>query len=144
MVRETTGSGAAFNAVGAWRCMFAFASDEQNVADGFNPALKVKKPARQKGRRTAIKEGHLGEMLELFASTGDDPELDSLIARFILITGARQEGVLNLRLLLMLLCGYQDPALQLGGTKGYSLAAPGPPRVCWGRGLRIAGFDPVR
>jgi len=90
VVRETNGSGAAFNAVGAWRCMFAFASDEQNVADGFNPALKVKKPARQKGRRTAIKEGHLGEMLELFASTGDDPELDSLVARFILITGARQ------------------------------------------------------
>ena len=57
VVRETTGSGAAFNAVGAWRCMFAFASDEQNVADGFNPALKVKKPARQKGRRTAIKLG---------------------------------------------------------------------------------------
>ena len=97
VVRESDGSGAAYNAVGAWRNMFAFAIKERNLAETFNPASKVKKPARQPGRRLAIKEAHLREMLELFGSTGDDPELDVMIARFILITGARQEGVLNLR-----------------------------------------------
>jgi hypothetical protein len=49
-------------------------------------------------RRLAIKEVHLREMLELFGSTGDDPQLDLMIAWFILITGARQEGLLNLKL----------------------------------------------
>ena len=98
VVRESDGSGAAYNAVGAWRNMFTFAINERNLGKGFNPALMVKKPERQPGRRLAIKEEHLREMLELFGSTGDDPELDLMIARFILITGARQEGILNLKL----------------------------------------------
>jgi len=97
VVRESDGSGAGYNAIGAWRKMFTVAVNERNLAEGFNPASKVKKPARQPGRRLALKEEHLREMLEFFGSTGDDPELDLMIIRFILITGARQEGVLNLR-----------------------------------------------
>lgn len=97
VVRESDGSGAAYNAVGAWRKMFTVAVNERHLAERFNPALKVKKPQRQPGQRLAITEEHLREMLELFGSTGDDPELDLMIARFILITGARQEGILNLR-----------------------------------------------
>ena len=97
VVRESDGSGAAYNAVGAWRKMFTVAVNERHLAEGFNPALKVKKPQRQPGRRLAIKEEHLREMLEFFGSTGDDPELDLMICRFILITGARQEGLLNLK-----------------------------------------------
>jgi integrase len=97
VVRESDGSGAAYNAVGAWRKMFTVAVNERHLAENFNPASKVDKPARQPGRRLAIREAHLREMLEFFGSTGDDPELDLMINRFILITGARQEGVLNLK-----------------------------------------------
>jgi len=97
VVRDTNGSGAAYNAVGAWRNMFTFAINERNLAEGFNPALKVEKPDRQPGRRLAIREELLRELLEHFGSTGDDPQLDLMICRFILITGARQEGLLNLR-----------------------------------------------
>lgn len=63
-----------------------------------NPASKLKKPKRKKGgARMALEDRLYEDMFALISSTGDDPELDELILRFLDITGARQEGVINLR-----------------------------------------------
>jgi len=44
------------------------------------------------GRCLVIKEEYLREMLEVFASTGDEPELDVMRARSILIVGPGRKG----------------------------------------------------
>ena len=96
-VRRTDGKGARYNAIGAWRCLLEVAIKDRHLAEGMNPALKLKKPTRVKGgRRGALEEQHYSQMVHLLSATGDDPELDAMVVRFIDVTGARQEGLLNL------------------------------------------------
>lgn len=96
-VRRATGEGACYNAIGAWRFLFEVAIQDRHVAEGLNPATKLKKPKRRKGgRRMALEAEHYEAMVQLISSTGDDPELDAMILLFLDVTGARQEGVLNL------------------------------------------------
>lgn len=97
-VRYTDGVGARYNAVGAWRHLFTVAENDRHLKKGMNPAALVTKPKRSKGTRFALEDELFAEMTALIGSTGDDPELDAMILRFIDITGARQEGVLNLTL----------------------------------------------
>lgn len=98
-VRRTNGDGAQYNAIGAWRRLFEVGIRDRHLAEGMNPASKLKKPKRKKGgARMALEDTLYQDMFTLLSSTGDDPELDELILRFLDITGARQEGVLNLRL----------------------------------------------
>ena len=98
-VRRTNGDGARYNAIGAWRRLFEVGIRDRHLAAGMNPASKLKKPKRKKGgARMALEDKLYQDMFALLSSTGDDPELDELILRFLDITGARQEGVLNLRL----------------------------------------------
>ncbi len=98
-VRTTDGHGARYNAIGAWRRLFEAAIKDRHLAEGMNPAQKLKKPARAKGGgRDALEDQHFSAMVQLLSSTGDDPELDAMIVRFLDITGARQEGVINLTL----------------------------------------------
>lgn len=97
-VRRANGDGARYNAVGAWRRLFEVGIRDRHLAEGANPASKLKKPKRKKGgARMALEAEHYQEMVALLSSTGDDPELDEMILRFLDVTGARQEGVLNLR-----------------------------------------------
>ena len=96
VVRKTDGSGARANAVGAWRRMFQVAMDDRHLAEGMSPAARVKKPKRDDGVRMALEDEHFEQMEDFFATTGDDPVLDTMVLRFLNITGARREGVLNL------------------------------------------------
>lgn len=98
VVRDTRGMGAQYNAVGAWRNMFETAIKDRHLAEGMNPAAKVKKPKRLDGQRMALEPEHYQQMVRLISFTGDDPELDALALRFLDITGARREGLLNLDL----------------------------------------------
>lgn len=99
VVREPDGVGAQFNAIGAWRRMFKVAIDDRHLAEGMNPASKLTKPTRSRGgSRQALGQHHLELTLELMGTTGDDPVLDSLIARTLVVTGARREGLLDLTL----------------------------------------------
>lgn len=99
VIRRASGDGARYNAIGAWRCLFEVAIRDRHLAEGMNPASKFKRPKREKGgSRMALECEHYDQMVALLSSTGDDPELDELILRFLDITGARQEGVLNLRI----------------------------------------------
>lgn len=96
-VRTSDGRGALYNAIGAWRRLFEVAIKDRHLAEGMNPAKKLAKPARAKdGGRDALEPQHFSAMVQLLSGTGDDPELDALIVRFLDITGARQEGVLEL------------------------------------------------
>ena len=97
-VRKSNGNGAVFNAVGAWRFLGQVAIADRHLAPGHCPAQQLTKPKRRKGGREALDPALLEALLQFVASTGDDPELDELIAQTILISGARQEGLINLTL----------------------------------------------
>lgn len=96
VIRNTRGDAAAYNAVGAWRAMFEIAIRDRHLAEGMNPAAKVKKPKRTDGRRMALEDKHFEQMVRLIGATGDDPQLDAMVLKFIDIAGARREGLLNL------------------------------------------------
>lgn len=95
--RFGSGEAAVYNAVGAGRRLFAIAESHKAIAKGQNPAAELKKPSRLEARRTWLNDEHIAEVVRLASSTGDDPELDGLLCQFHLITGARQEGAVNLR-----------------------------------------------
>jgi len=97
VVHDVRGFSAGYNAVGAWRYMFKVAVDDRHLAKGMNPAADLVKPKRSDRRRMALEDEHFEQMVELIGSTGDDPQLDALVLRFIDITGARREGLLNLQ-----------------------------------------------
>jgi len=51
------------------------------IAEADNPARKVAKPRRLPSTRRAVPETRLAEINQVAASTGDDPELDTLLLR---------------------------------------------------------------
>lgn len=91
------GIGAQYNAVGAWRRLFKIALDDGHVLG--NPASSLKKPRRRSGTRDSFSPERIKEVLEVVGATGDDPELDLLITETLLITGARREALVGLRLM---------------------------------------------
>ena len=97
MQRAGNGEAAVYNAIGAWRKLFSVAIANRSMGSYPNPALSLKKPSRVTANRTWLTDDQIGEVLHMAATTGDDPVLDGLLCRFHLITGARQEGALNLR-----------------------------------------------
>ena len=92
------GSGACYNAVGAWRCLFAVAVKDRHLSAEFDPAQQVKKPRRGESRRRALEPQHLEQLFEFVDSTGNDPELDRILVQAIIIAGARRDGLVNLTL----------------------------------------------
>jgi integrase len=89
------GHKAAEHLIAALRCMYAHA-----IADGLveeNPALKVPKPRQLPSTRRAIPEARLAEINKVAASTGNDPQLDSLLLRLHTETACRRGGALALR-----------------------------------------------
>ncbi len=88
---------AAEQLVAALRCLYRRA-----VADGWireidNPAAKVEKPRRLPSTRRAIGDARLAEINDVAASTGDDPDLDTLLIRLHTETACRRGGALALR-----------------------------------------------
>lgn len=98
------GRGAEENFVAAARFYF-----ERAVRSGLithNPAKSLRKPARGKSRRRALTEAETAELWKVAAVGSNDPELDRLLIRFHLETGARRAGAVNL------LLGEIDPRRQ--------------------------------
>src|SRR5680860_1136927 len=81
--------------VAAMRAIFARALKAGLVSS--NPALLVDKPRRLPNRRRALSPVELDELWEAVTATTRDPELDVLLLRFHLESGARRMGAINLR-----------------------------------------------
>ena len=98
----------------ALRCLYQRAVDAGLIAEADNPARKVAKPRRLPSTRRAVPDTRLAQINETAATTGDDPELDTLLLRLHTETACRRGGALALRL------GDLDPdqCLILLGEKG--------------------------
>ena len=81
----------------ALRCLYRRAVDDGLIAEAVNPARKVAKPRRLPTTRRALPDARLAEINEIAATTGDDPELDTLILRLHTETACRRGGALALR-----------------------------------------------
>jgi integrase len=79
------------------RCFYKRAVADGHIAEGRNPARKVPKPARLASTRSALADDRLAELTQAASTSGDDPELDSLILRFHIETACRRGGLLALR-----------------------------------------------
>ena len=67
--------------VAALRCLYRRAVDDGLIGEADNPARKVAKPRRLPTTRRALPDTRLAQINEIAATTGDDPELDTLILR---------------------------------------------------------------
>ena len=90
------GRSARESCIGALRALFARAERADLVTR--NPAAQLEKPRRLPNRRRALDDGELREVIDAVRTTSQDPDLDLLLIRFHLESGARREGALNLRL----------------------------------------------
>jgi integrase/recombinase XerC len=91
------GRSAAGHLVAALRCLYQRAVDDGLLAEADNPARKVAKPRRLPSTRRAIADTRLAEINQIAATTGDDPELDTLLLRLHTETACRRGGALALR-----------------------------------------------
>ena len=83
--------------VAALRCLYQRAVEDGLIAEADNPARKVTKPRRLPSTRRAVPETRLAEINQVAATTGDDPELDTLLLRLHTETACRRGGALALR-----------------------------------------------
>jgi site-specific recombinase XerD len=91
------GRSAAEHLVAALRCLYRHAENDQLIRAADNPARKVAKPRRLPSTRRAMPDTRPAEINEVAATTGDDPDLDSLLLRLHTETACRQGGALALR-----------------------------------------------
>ncbi len=82
--------------VAALRAVFGRAHKAGLIAS--NPALLVTKPRRLENRRRALNQSELDDLWAAVAATTKDPQLDLLLLRFHLESGARRMGAINLRM----------------------------------------------
>jgi integrase len=85
---ESTGWASRQTCIAARRALYARAVDAGHLA--MNPAAALRKPLRATSRRRALADA--------IRASSTDPDLDLLLLRFHLETGARRQGALNLRL----------------------------------------------
>ena len=81
----------------ALRCLYQRAVDDGLITEADNPARKVAKPRRLPTTRRAVPDTRLAEINQVAATTGDDPELDTLLLRLHTETACRRGGALALR-----------------------------------------------
>ncbi|HET6953410.1 MAG TPA: site-specific integrase [Acidimicrobiales bacterium] len=70
------------------------------MADGLvtaNPAAGLPNPAAPAARRRALDDAELAELIDSVRTTSNDPDLNLLLVRFHLESGARRGGALDLR-----------------------------------------------
>lgn len=79
----------------AMRAVFCRAADAGLIT--VNLAAALAKPRRTRSRRRALDDQEFGELINAVRTTSNDPDLDLLVLRFHLESGARREGALNLR-----------------------------------------------
>jgi integrase len=83
--------------VAALRCLYRHAQDDGLITEADNPARKVAKPRRLPSTRRAVADARLAEINQVAATTGNDPELDTLLLRLHTETACRRGGALALR-----------------------------------------------
>jgi NAD(P)-dependent dehydrogenase (short-subunit alcohol dehydrogenase family) len=83
--------------VAAVRCIYRYAEDNGWIHPVDNPARKLSKPVRRASHRYAIPPDQLAEICHVAATTGNDPDLDTLILRLHTETACRRSGALALR-----------------------------------------------
>jgi integrase/recombinase XerC len=93
------GRSAAEHLIGALRCLYRHAEADGLIAPARNPATAAAKPHRLASTRRALPSAGLIEINHVAASTGNDPNLDSLLLRLHTETACRRGGALALRLL---------------------------------------------
>src|SRR5271167_4223293 len=91
------GRSAAEHLIAALRCMYKHAEEDGLITRDENPARKVDKPRRLPSTRRAVADTRLAEINHAAATTGDDPELDTLLLRLHTETACRRAGALGLR-----------------------------------------------
>jgi integrase/recombinase XerC len=92
------GRSAAEHIIAALRCLYRYAVADGLIRETDNPALRVAKPRRLASTRHALPDARLAEVVTVAATTGNDPELDSLLLRLHTETACRRGGALALRL----------------------------------------------
>src|SRR5690348_16347302 len=91
------GRSAAEHLITALRCLYKHAEEDGLINAADNPARKVDKPRRLPSTRRAVAGTRLAEINHAAATTGDDPELDTLLLRLHTETACRRGGALALR-----------------------------------------------
>jgi integrase/recombinase XerC len=91
------GRSATEHLIAALRCLYRHAAADGLIADADNPALRVHKPRRLPSNRRAIPNRRLAEIIHTAATTGNDPDLDTLLLRLHTETACRRGGALGLR-----------------------------------------------
>ena len=91
------GRSAAEHLIAALRCLYKHAEEDGLITRDENPARKVDKPRRLPSTRRAVADKRLAEINQAAATTGDDPELDTLLLRLHTETACRRGGALALR-----------------------------------------------
>jgi site-specific recombinase XerD len=90
------GRSAAEHLIAALRCLYRHAEADGLITQADNPARKVDKPRRLPSTRRAVPDNRLAEINEIAATTGNDPELDTLLLRLHTETACRRGGALAL------------------------------------------------
>ena len=83
--------------IAALRCLYRHATADGLITDADNPAIRVAKPRRLPSTRRAIPDRRLKEIIKIAGTTGNDPELDTLLLRLHTETACRRGGALKLR-----------------------------------------------
>jgi integrase/recombinase XerC len=91
------GRSATEHLIAAFRCIYRYAAADGLIPDADNPAIRVAKPRRLPSTRRAIPNHRLAEIIKIAATTGNDPELDTLLLRLHTETACRRGGALALR-----------------------------------------------
>ncbi|QIS23730.1 tyrosine-type recombinase/integrase [Nocardia terpenica] len=91
------GHAVTLHVVAALRCLYSHAQDDGLIDAAGNVAARLPKPARLPSSRLAIPDKTLTQINRFTATTGNDPELDTLLIRLHTETACRVCGALRLR-----------------------------------------------
>jgi integrase/recombinase XerC len=91
------GRTAAEHLIGALRCLYRYAVADGLITEEENPATRVAKPRRLASTRRALPDRQLAQINEAASTTGNDPDLDTLLLRLHTETACRRGGALALR-----------------------------------------------
>ncbi|MDE1674629.1 tyrosine-type recombinase/integrase [Nocardia gipuzkoensis] len=83
--------------IDALRRLYKHAEDNRVIDPRDNPAVRLTKPKRTRSNRRALHGDLLAQIVHVAATTGNDPELDTLLLRLHTETGCRRGGALGLR-----------------------------------------------
>ncbi|WP_280262980.1 site-specific integrase [Nocardia wallacei] len=91
------GRSAAESLIAAARYLYRHAEEDRLIRPADNPAQKVAKPRRLASTRRAIPNRQLAEIVDIAATTGNDPCLDAMLLRLHIETACRRAAALALR-----------------------------------------------